>query len=113
MLDGIWQDNFLAVKRVKQILPEASYVYKISYTLTYFRKCDLQQKQYMSNIFFQAVKLDYLYSLLVHLHIHHKSSLIGLPEIESWDLKFTQHIYLVQANLHSLTHSLNQDITRV
>lgn len=51
-LDGIWQANFLTLKRVKQILLEVSYVYQISYTLPYFHKCDLQQKQHMSNRYF-------------------------------------------------------------
>jgi len=78
-LDRIREKNFLTVKRVKQILPEVRYVYHIFYTLPYLHKCDLQQKQHMSNrYFFQAVKLDYLYFTLVHTHIHSKSSFIGL-----------------------------------
>lgn len=52
MLDGILQDNFLTVKMVKQILPEESYAYQISYTLQFLCKCDFQQKQHMSSRFF-------------------------------------------------------------
>lgn len=69
-LDGIWQDNFLTVKRVKQILLEVSYVYKISYILPYVHECDLQQKQHMSNrYFFEVVNLNDLYFTLVHIFI--------------------------------------------
>lgn len=52
MLDRIWQDHFLTVKMVKQLLLEESYTYQISYILQFFLKCDFQQKQHMSNRYF-------------------------------------------------------------
>lgn len=74
MLDGILQDNFLTVKMVKQILPEESYAYQISYTLQFLCKCDFQQKQHMSSrfFFFQALQLYNLHFTLVHICIHSK-----------------------------------------
>lgn len=79
MLDRIWQDHFLTVKMVKQLLLEESYAYQISYILQFFLKCDFQQKQHMSNrYFFQALQLYSLYFKLVHIHIHRKISFCRL-----------------------------------
>lgn len=76
VLDRIWQDNFLTVKVVKQLLLEESYAYQISYILQFFLKHDFQQKQHMSNrlFFFQVLQLYSLHFTLVHIHIHRKSS---------------------------------------